>query len=489
MAAEVHAADPATALAEPRTVTLKSETDLAGFREAARGLLAAQVEPAYVTWLTATRPDDLFIDEAPPTAPQGASAVVPAWFVTLCNSVIQHRDPQRFALLYRLLWRLVYEKGLRHDPLDADRVRASHMAQAVRRDVHKMKAFVRFRPVDDGGPGPLHVAWFEPAHYIVESAAPFFARRFANMRWAILTPEQSVQWDGEKLLFGPGAKKQDAPGPDAGEALWLTYYQNIFNPARLKMKMMQQEMPRKYWKNLPEAQLIQPLAAAAHERSARMVGREALPPERRMPAAQAALRKPVPVAIRHADSLEELREATNRCRECPIGEYATQSVCGEGPLKARVMFVGEQPGDKEDLAGKPFVGPAGQLLAHALDELGIDRAKVFVSNAVKHFKFELRGKRRIHKSPTQREAAACLHWLEDEIRMVKPKMLVALGATAARSLMGRPVAVLKERGQVLEREDGKKVLVTLHPSALLRMPSEEKEQAFAEFVKDLSALK
>lgn len=467
MSAELQTPDRATALAEPRTVTLKSETDLAGFREEARALLAAQVEPECVTWLTASRPDDLFMDEAPPAAAPGASAVVPAWFVTLCNSVIQHRDPQRFALLYRLLWRLVYEKGLRHDPLDSDRVRASHMAQAVRRDVHKMKAFVRFREVDDGGPDPLHVAWFEPAHHIVESVAPFFARRFADMRWAILTPDRSVQWDGEKLLFGPGAKKQDAPGPGAGDAAWLACYQNVFNPSRHRMTMI--EMPRERRDNPP----------GTHERSARMAAPEA---------SDAARRTTAPAARRHAGSLDELREATNRCRECPIGEYATQSVCGEGSLKARVMFVGEQPGDKEDLAGKPFVGPAGRLLAQALEELGIDRDKVFVSNAVKHFKFELRGKRRIHKSPTQREAAACLHWLEDEIRLVKPKMLVALGATAARSLMGRPVAVLKERGQVLEREDGRKVLVTLHPSALLRMRAEEKEQAFADFVRDLSAL-
>jgi uracil-DNA glycosylase len=487
--APVHAPTRPAPVIEPRTVTLQSETDLAGFREAARGLLAAQVEPEYVTWITATRADELFADEGPPAAPAGASAVVPAWFVTLCNSVILHRDPQRFGLLYRLLWRLVHEPGLRHDPLDADRVRAAHMAQAVRRDLHKMKAFVRFRPVDDGGAGPLHVAWFEPAHYIVEANAPFFARRFTNMRWAILTPDRSVQWDGERLVFGPGAQRADAPGADAGEALWLTYYQSIFNPARLKLKMMQKEMPRKYWENLPEAKLIQPLAAAAHQRGMQMVESEPTRMERRMPAASSSLRAPAaPPRTEPIRSMAQLREATNVCRECPIGEYATQSVCGEGPMGAQVMFVGEQPGDKEDLAGKPFVGPAGALLGQALEQLGIDRAQVFVSNAVKHFKYELRGKRRIHKSPTQREAAACQHWLEDEIAMVKPGMLVALGATAARSLMGRTVAVTKERGQILERPDGYKVLITLHPSALLRMPMEEKEEAFAEFVKDLSVL-
>jgi DNA polymerase len=186
-------------------------------------------------------------------------------------------------------------------------------------------------------------------------------------------------------------------------------------------------------------------------------------------------------------SLDELKAATMRCRECPIGEFATQSVIGEGNARARLMLVGEQPGDQEDLQGHPFVGPAGKLLARALEQAGIPRDKVFVSNAVKHFKFELRGKRRIHKTPTQREVAACHHWLDDEIAIVKPQALVALGATAAMALMGRRVPVMAERGHWLVREeDGRKVLVTLHPSALLRTLPEERDAAFTAFVKDLA---
>ena len=186
-------------------------------------------------------------------------------------------------------------------------------------------------------------------------------------------------------------------------------------------------------------------------------------------------------------SLDELKEATMRCRECPIGEFATQSVIGEGSTKPRLMLVGEQPGDQEDLQGHPFVGPAGKLLARALEGAGIPREKVFVSNAVKHFKYELRGKRRIHKTPTQREVAACHHWMDDEIAIVKPQAFVALGATAAMALMGRRVPVTAERGHWLVREeDGRKVLVTLHPSALLRVLPQERDAAFAAFVKDLS---
>jgi uracil-DNA glycosylase len=195
-----------------------------------------------------------------------------------------------------------------------------------------------------------------------------------------------------------------------------------------------------------------------------------------------------PVVVEAVRSHSALKRATNRCRECPIGEHATQSVCGEGARKAQVMLVGEQPGDQEDLAGKPFVGPAGHLLDRALSELGIGRGEVFVSNAVKHFKFELRGKRRIHKSPTQREIAACSHWLEDEIAMVQPQLLVALGATAARSLMGKAVPVMANRGQILAREDGRKVLITLHPSALLRVLPPDREGAWRAWLHDLSRI-
>ena len=477
---------------------LSSEIDLAGFRDEARELLAHQVPPEQVHWETADLEGiDLFaepmtgMDSRPRSVPKAATAIVPASFLRLCEVVVLHNDPQRFALLYRLLWRLVHEPTLRSDPIDPDMMLAQQMAQAVRRDMHKMKAFLRFRQVpDDDRPGEVvHVAWFEPTHHIVEAVAPWFAKRFTNIRWAILTPQRSIQWDGTHLLFGPGGSRRDAPAPDAGEELWLTYYRSIFNPARLKLQQMRKEMPRKYWDNLPEAQLIGELSAQAPERSGTMVERPAEEPRRRIP-------RPVvpndPQATLQQDgihSLDELKAATMRCRECPIGEFATQSVVGEGRLKAPLMFVGEQPGDQEDLQGHPFVGPAGQLLDRALEAVDVPRDVVFVSNAVKHFKFELRGKRRIHKSPTQREAAACLHWLEDEIALVKPKALVALGATAARSLMGYAVPVTAERGKWLVRADGLKVLITLHPSALLRMQPEDRETAFAAFVADLKKAK
>ena len=184
-------------------------------------------------------------------------------------------------------------------------------------------------------------------------------------------------------------------------------------------------------------------------------------------------------------NLQSLREAAAGCRECPLGEPATQTVWGEGTPRAKLMLVGEQPGDREDLEGRPFVGPAGRLLDRALQELGWRREGLYVTNAVKHFKFEMRGKRRMHKTPGQREAMACLHWLESEIAAVRPAAIVALGAVAARSVMGRRVSVLKERGQWLEREDGIPVLLTLHPSALLRGDREQLESAFEAWLQDL----
>ncbi|TWO69426.1 UdgX family uracil-DNA binding protein [Caenimonas sedimenti] len=467
-------------------VRLASETDLAGFRAQARALLARGVPPDAVHWSTAATAT-LFDEDAgshlPQTPGDAAAVSVPASFLSLCEDVVLHRDPQRFALLYRLLWRLAHEPALRHDPLDEDLLLARRMAHDVRRDSHKMHAFVRFRQVADGidPADPLHVAWFEPDHHIVAANGPWFRRRFANMRWAILTPDRCIEWNRVTLTERPGVARDQAPPADAGEQLWLTYYRSIFNPARLKLDMMRKEMPRKYWRNLPEAALISSLAAQAQERSGVMIEQPPTQLPKRIPG-------PAPRVqlLPAAGTLPALHEAVQRCHACPIGAMATQGVCGEGPLRPRVMFVGEQPGDQEDLRGRPFVGPAGQLFDRALRQAGIERETVFVTNAVRHFKYEPRGKRRIHKTPSQQEVAACAHWLEEEIALVQPRALVALGATAARALLGRPAAVLKERGQWFTRADKRQVLLTLHPSALLRMPPEDQAEAFENFARDLA---
>ena len=185
-------------------------------------------------------------------------------------------------------------------------------------------------------------------------------------------------------------------------------------------------------------------------------------------------------------SLAELAEAEADCRRCPLYRDATQVVPGEGPRHATLMLVGEQPGDKEDLAGKPFVGPAGRVFDQALADAGIDRKATFVTGAVKHFKLEMRGKRRLHKRPNNYEIERCKIWLDEERRLVKPKAIIALGVSAARSLTGKTVTIAKSRGRPLDLADGTRLFITMHPSALLRIKDEgDKRAAYRQFVADL----
>jgi DNA polymerase len=188
-----------------------------------------------------------------------------------------------------------------------------------------------------------------------------------------------------------------------------------------------------------------------------------------------------------AGSLKTLREEAAHCRACHLWKGATQTVFGEGPQTARIMLVGEQPGDKEDLAGKPFVGPAGQMLDRALEEAGIDRSKVYVTNAVKHFKFVPRGKIRLHQKPNTSEIKACRPWYERELAAIKPDLVVAMGATAAQSVFGKITPINKNRGRLLDLGEGAKALVTVHPSYLLRLPdADAKAREYRRFVDDLT---
>jgi len=187
-----------------------------------------------------------------------------------------------------------------------------------------------------------------------------------------------------------------------------------------------------------------------------------------------------------SESLKTLREEAADCRACPLWKDATQTVFGEGPQHAQVMLVGEQPGDKEDLAGKPFVGPAGQMLDRALEQAGIDRSKVYVTNAVKHFKFVPRGKIRLHQKPNTPEIKACRQWYERELASIKPDLVVAMGATAAQSVLGKITPINKNRGRRIDLDDGIKSLVTVHPSYLLRLPdADAKAREYERFVDDL----
>ncbi len=284
-----------------QAIILEHEADFDGWRAAARRLALSGVPPEGVVW-SVRAADDLFAVPAPEApAPSGTFSVSRA-FVELAEQVIQARDPERFALLYALLWRTQHgERALLEDAADPMVGRATRLAQAVRRDIHKMRAFVRFRevrePVPAGAPDgpeppPRYVAWFEPEHYIVEGNAPFFVRRFATMTWSVLTPYRSAHWDGERLAFADGADPADVPDDDALARYWQAYFSAIFNPARLKISAMTSEMPRKYWRNLPEAAAIPELIRGARGRTDQMVQHPVLtdPKERRMP------RPPLPPA-------------------------------------------------------------------------------------------------------------------------------------------------------------------------------------------------
>jgi DNA polymerase len=454
-------------------VTLDEPDDFDGWRHAARALALAGVAPDGVVWRVAGEAGDLFGSDTPLPPPRDppVDLRVPRAFLDLARSVVQHSDPSRFGRLYALLIRLQRQPKAIEDRADPALRQLDDMAKAVRRDIHKMRAFVRFRTVRDED-GERFVAWFEPQHHIVRHNARFFVDRFAAMRWSILTPALSIHWDGAVLAEGPGATRADAPADDPVETIWKTYYGAIFNPARVKIGAMLKEMPRKYWHNMAETALIGQLIAGAHQRESRMIDTAA----QTSPSGNATA------------AIAALREEADSCRRCPLWQPATQTVFGEGPADATIMLVGEQPGDQEDQAGHPFVGPAGQMLDAALAEAGLDRAKLYVTNAVKHFKFEPRGKRRIHQSPVTDEIKACRWWLDQERAIVRPRLTIALGATAARALAGKAVTIGRERGRPVQFADGGAGWITVHPSYLLRLPDPDlAETERRRFVEDLSA--
>jgi len=321
---------------------------------------------------------------------------------------------------------------------------------------------------------------------VTERTAPFFARRFAKARFSILTPDACAHWEGERLAFTPGADPADAPALDALEEVWRAYYAAIFRPAGLKADAKRTATPERDGRNPAPTPPIPQMIETAEGRNRAMVDRVSSEPDRRaLRAAQRASRDAPYDGAAPAD-LGELAAQIQACRRCDLWRDTTQGVAGEGPRAARLMFVGEQPGDQEDLAGRPFVGPAGQVFDRALAVAGMARGEAYVTNAVKHFKHEMRGKRRLHKTPDAGEVQACRWWLDNERRLVRPRVIVAMGATAALAVFGRPTPIGKSRGQALQLADQAQGVVTYHPSYLLRLPdAAAKAVAFDQFVEDL----
>lgn len=516
------------------------EPEFEAWREAARGALRDGYRPEEIDLQDATVPTPLTLALETDESPTGGAVPSPHTskaFLEAARVAAVHRDPQRWNLLYRILYRLQSERDLLKIEIDEDVVQLMRLEAQVSRDLHKMHAFVRFRKVleaDDPAERPVvvdepipvaadpyahhllletptpfgsikteiascepdetkdtedvseeaganvcehFIAWYQPDHRILPLAAPFFAERFAIMRWTILTPDASVSWDpiAKQLNFAPGLPRESAPAEDELEALWRSYYASIFNPARLNPQAMRSEMPVRYWKNLPEVALLPNLITSAPTRVATMVSRQQ----------QQATAQPF-VPAEH--TLAVLRAAMPACRGCELYCNATQVVPGDGPASSALMLVGEQPGDQEDRQGRPFVGPAGKLLRKALEELRINPAEVYMTNAVKHFKFIQRGKLRLHQNPRLSEITACRPWLLAEIDAVRPKVILCLGASASKALLGGTFALMRDRGKILATPFADRVLATVHPSAVLRGRDQASIEQLYNFLKDDLAL-
>jgi DNA polymerase len=413
-----------------------------GFRAGVRGLLAAGVPVEHIQFVDGDAPPGLFGGRPPPT--DGTPPALPRAFHDLARRAAAFHAPDRWTLVYRAAWRLARDRSWWDDIADDDMLALRRRAKHVARDVHKMHAFVRFRKVEDDAGSTSWVAFHRPDHHIVALATPHFVRRFGDMRFLIVTPRGSaLHTPGQPVVYGP-------PGEDPGialgafEALWSTYYANIYNPGRTMLDAMLAEMPRKHWATLPETDQIPRLLK---ERAGRLVD------------GRAAVVLPEPA------TLPAIARAVHACETCPLADSGRPGVPGEGPSNARIAVVGEQPGDLEDRQGRPFVGPAGQVLMEAFAAVGWRREDVYLTNAVKHFRYRVQGTRRIHENPERYQVEVCRTFVFGELAALRPRVTVALGATAARALLGK---VVRTDGPAVHDSRFGPVVVGPHPAAILR---------------------
>ena len=448
-------------------IALSRETDWDGWRAATRAHVLAGTPPETLTWSIGGPTDPL--PEGPVSAESGSFGV-PRTLIALAIQAIQARAADRFDLLYRLVWRAQAGEPVLEQRDDPEVTRVRHLALAVRAEAHRMRTHLRFLALPDPA-STLYLGWYEPAHYVLEANAQVLARRFVarpataqpvtaqhvaaesipTRTFAILTPDASAHWDGTNLRFGPGLDSALVPDDATLADQWRDYGLDILAAARIGTAI--------------------PPAEALDE--------DPRPPDR-PPIG------PVVLPLRRDTALIVAAEDASACRRCPLGDPATQTVFGEGPAGAPLLFIGEQPGDQEDIIGRPFVGPAGQMLDRALEQAGIDRRTIYITNAVKHFKFTPRGTRRIHQTPEAPEIQICRFWLDVERVQQRPRLTVLMGATASRAVLGRPVTIGRERGRAFRLPDGAQGFITVHPSFLLRVPDEEsRARESAAFVADL----
>jgi len=424
---------------------LLHDTDWTGWSRAARAFLLAGVEPSDVTWAVGGHGD--------PLPPAEGGLTLSRALVSLVTQAFQAREPERFGLLYAQIWRAHHGHLDLGDSADLDLRLARRWALAVRADAHRMRTLIRFAGTSatetPGGDGSRYVGWYAPDHYVLEATARLLARRDPARDFTIVTPDGTAHRDRQGLRFGAGLKD---PGDDETLFAWWNAHRDAILAAATDGG------------GLPEAEELD----------------EAPRPLDRPPLG------PVVLSASQTSATGALLREARGCERCALYGPTTQTVFGEGPANARVLFIGEQPGDQEDVIGRPFVGPAGQLLDEALEEAGIDRRRIYITNAVKHFKFTPRGRRRIHQAPSPEEIDICRFWLDAERTALHPELLVLLGGSAGRAVLGRPVTVTRERGRPFTLPDGGTALLTVHPSYLLRQPDEtSRAREYAAFVRDL----
>ncbi len=423
---------------------LAHETDWTGWRNATRQFVLAGIEPADLTWTVGSDGD---------AAPEvDGSFTLSRTLVTLTAQAFQARENERFGLLYTLVWRAHHGDLALDDPADPDLRIARRWALSVRADAHRMRTQLRFTKLSLDGE-PHFLGWYEPDHFVLESNARVIARRNPGHCFTIVAPDGTAHKDQSGLRFAPGLKN---PGDDETLLAWWDAHQETILAATHAGGA------------LPEAEELDEVP--------RPLDRPSL--------------GPIVLAASQPRGAANLAREARGCERCTLFGPATQTVFGEGPRDTRALFIGEQPGDQEDVIGRPFVGPAGQLLDEALEEAGIDRRIIYITNAVKHFKFTPRGRRRIHQPPSPHEIDICRFWLDAERAAVNPALIVLLGGSAGRAVLGRPVAVTRERGRPFTLPDGGTAFLTVHPSYLLRQPDEaSRAREYAAFMRDLRAVR
>ncbi len=411
---------------QPVDASLCSPSDFSGWRTQSRNFLSKRIPASSITW-SIRAPTALYAAKTDRDLPDTPSPFrLPRKFAALIPSVFASDIPERFDILYRAL-EYIRDHG---NPLEADIIRFEKIASTVREQILELRgAFPENRLTN------WQIIRTGQAPQLIDSQRyPLIRLRVSP--WVLLSDDTTVCWDGHKYYVGPpidGAGRTDVDLVNLARETATAGRDNAFwaNPATVHVTPDQED-------------------------------------------------------IEQTPSLSELRSLAVDCSLCDLCHHASRTVSGEGTMEAQILFVGEQPGDQEDLQGRPFVGPAGQLFERALQEAGGNREQAWISNAVKHFKFVRRGTRRIHQKPDATEVASCAPWIAAERRILRPKVTILLGVTGASSVLGRPITISRERSRYITLEDGSTGIVTVHPSYLLRIPDEDsRTREYTKFVADL----